>query len=485
MNPLTQSKNTTIMPALIALTLAFIALPPQAREARAQCPEICSGFPQYLTALGNDALGQNTKGNYNTAVGAEALANNTTGGGNAAVGDFALSANISGYANTAMGDSALAANRGGYQNTAIGSGALFDNTEGRYNTAVGDSALQSNTTGIYNVAIGFAALDVNLTGLQNVAVGNGALLGNFSGNFNTAIGSNALYYSHDDQNTGVGWQAMYSFSSGSRNTAIGTQALRGDAVTRRLSTGMNNTATGARALYSDTSGSDNVAVGESALQSNTRGNRNIALGRGAGMNLTTGDNNIDIGNVGFAGESGIIRIGTAGTQTATFIAGIREAPLAHGVAVAVGITADGQLGVRASSARFKELVKPMDNASEAIFSLQPVTFRYKKDPAALPQFGLVAEEVAKVDPDLVARDVEGKPFTVRYDEINAMLLNEFLKEHRTVEELKKEIAALTATVKEQASQMQRVTSQLATGRVRLTGGLGIEKSSPQIVFNNQ
>ena len=158
------------------------------------------------------------------------------------------------------------------------------------------------------------------------------------------------------------------------------------------------------------------------------------MGVVAGFNLTTGDNNIDIGNGGVAGEAGIIRIGTAGTQTATFIAGIREAPLAHGAAVAVGITADGQLGVRASSARFKEAIKPMDKASEAIFSLQPVTFRYKKelDPQALPQFGLVAEQVAKVNPDLVARDAEGKPFTVRYEEVNAMLLNEFLKEHRKV-----------------------------------------------------
>jgi hypothetical protein len=149
-------------------------------------------------------------------------------------------------------------------------------------------------------------------------------------------------------------------------------------------------------------------------------------------------------------------------------------PLALGVAIAVGITADGQLGVRASSVRFKELVKPMEKASEAIFSLQPLTFRYKKDPAAVPQFGLVAEEVAKVNPDLVTPDVEGKPFTVRYDEINAMLLNEFLKEHRKNEEQQKQINVLTAQLKEQAAQIQKVSAQVE-----------VNKTASQIVLNNQ
>src|SRR4029077_6895823 len=214
-----------------------------------------------------------------------------------------------------------------------------------------------------------------------------------------------------------------------------------------------------------------------------------AVGSFAGSSLTTGSNNIDIGNAGVADESGIIRIGVAGTQTAAYISGIRETPLAHGVAVAVGVTADGQLGVRASSAQLKEAIKPMDKASEAIFSLQPVTFRYKKelDPKATPQFGLVAEQVAKVDPDLVARDAEGKPFTVRYDEVNAMLLNEFLKEHRKVEEQdgkrrtleatvaqqQKNIAALTAALKSQAAQIQKVSDQL-----------GARAPAPRVVAND-
>ncbi len=182
----------------------------------------------------------------------------------------------------------------------------------------------------------------------------------------------------------------------------------------------------------------------------------------------------------------MIRIGTVGTQTATYIAGIRDARIAHGVAVTVGITDDGQLGVRASSARFKEAIKPMDKASEVIFSLEPVSFHYKKDldPEAVPQFGLVAEQVAKVDSDLVARDAEGKPYTVRYEEVNAMLLNEFLKEHRRVEEQgatiarqQKQIEALTAGLQKVSAQIE--LSKFATGRIRLGG------PAPQMVLNSQ
>jgi hypothetical protein len=212
-------------------------------------------------------------------------------------------------------------------------------------------------------------------------------------------------------------------------------------------------------------------MGGAALSNNTTGNNNIGLGAHAGADLTTGSDNIDIGNAGLAGESSKIRIGTQGTHTATYIAGISGTPLVHGAALAVGITADGQLGVRPSSARFKEAIKPMDTASGAVLALKPVTFRYKNDPAALPQFGLVAEEVAKVNPDLVARDEQGKPYTVRYEAVNAMLLNEFLKEHRKVEQqeaiiaqLKEDfrvtVARLGERVEEQASQIQKINAEL-------------------------
>ena len=275
--------------------------------------------------------------------------------------------------------------------TFLGEDALV-HTTGTSNTAIGNLALTSNTSGAANTAVGSVALFENTTGQSLTAIGVNALRNNTSGNFNTATGQNALL-----ENT-----------------------IGGD-----------NTAIGYNAIDANTTGNSNTAIGRGALDGNSIGSNNTAIGFTAG-NQITGDNNIDIGNAGVAGESGIIHIGTAGTHTATFIAGIRETPLAQGVAIAVGITADGQLGVRASSERFKEAIKPMDKTSEAIFSLQPVTFRYKKalDPAALPQFGLVAEQVAKVDPDLVVSDENGKPFTVRYEEVNAMLLNEFLKEHR-------------------------------------------------------
>jgi hypothetical protein len=179
------------------------------------------------------------------------------------------------------------------------------------------------------------------------------------------------------------------------------------------------------------------------------------LGFQAGLNLRNGSNNIYIGNAGgTSSESATIRIGTTDVQNATFIAGINGVTVPNGVGVIVGI--DGKLGTVVSSERFKDAIKPMDKASEVILALQPVTFRYKKelDPDGTPQFGLVAEEVEKVNPDLVARDDHGKPYTVRYEAVNAMLLNEFLKEHRTVQELKKEIAALTATVQKMSAQVE-------------------------------
>jgi hypothetical protein len=234
----------------------------------------------------------------------------------------------------------------------------------------------------------------------------------------------------------------------------------------RITTGGNNTANGFGALLNNTTGASNTADGINALRNNTTGSSNIALGASAGTNLTTGSNNIAIGNAGVAGESGRIRIGTSGSQTQTFIAGI------SGVAVTgsqVVVNGSGKLGVTASSARFKEEIKSMDKASEAIIALNPVTFRYKQeiDPKSSPQFGLLAEEVAKVNPDLVIFDESGKPYTVRYEAVNAMLLNEFLKEHRKGLEQEAKIAAqekkietLELAMKEQLAQIQKIAAQL-------------------------
>jgi endosialidase-like protein len=356
--------------------------------------------------------------------------------------------------NTAEGTDALFSLTTGTDNSAIGFDALYSNTTGDSNTATGSLALASNTTGIRNTANGFAALSSNTTGNRNTATGRAALGNNTTGNHNTADGHNALIFnSTGNDNTAIGTFALVFNATGNQNTANGYGAMLFN------TTGNQNTGTGYFAVYQNTTGNNNTGHGYSALLNNTTGVGNIALGSFAGSNLTTGDNNIDIGNQGVAGEAGTIRIGTQGTQTKTFVAGITGAGV---MGVAVKINAAGQLGTAPSSARFKADIKPMDKASEAILTLKPVTFRYKKelDPDGTPQFGLVAEEVEKVNPDLVARDAEGKVYTVRYDAVNAMLLNEFLKEHRTVEELKKEMAALTATVKEQASQIQKVSAQL-------------------------
>ena len=368
--------------------------------------------------------------------------------------------------NTAEGDDALFSLTTGIDNTAIGFNALFSNTEGSFNTAVGDQALISNTTGFYNTANGASALSHNTTGGENTASGFDVLASNTEGSASTAFGAYALSSNTTgNQNTATGYDALLSNTTGGQNTANGFVTMYSN------TTGFASTAFGAYALYNNTTGGDNTAIGLQALLSNTSGDSNIALGVGAGRNLITGNNNIDIGNVGLPGDSKRIRIGTAGMQTKTFIAGISGATVASGVGVIVG--SNGQLGTVVSSERFKDGIKPMDKASEAILALKPVTFHYKKelDPDGIPQFGLVAEEVEKVNPDLVARDEQGKVYTVRYEAVNAMLLNEFIKEHRQVTELKttlaeqrQQIEKLSAALETQARQIQQVNTQLEANR---------------------
>jgi len=331
---------------------------------------------------------------------------------------------------------------GGYPNgnTAEGEDALFSLTTGEANTASGFQTSFNNTTGNSNTANGWHALYDNTDGFANTASGVSALENNTIGSNNTATGNNALSFN----TTGI-W-----------NTATGFDALFSN------TTGGNNTATGVNALYSNTTGQGNTAIGISALLTNRAGSGNIALGESAGINLTGGDRNIDIGNKGVAGDGKTIRLGTNGTHKATFIAGISGVAVAGGVGVM--INPNGQLGTVVSSERFKSEIRPMDKASEAILSLRPVTFRYKHelDPASIPQFGLVAEQVEKVNPDLVAKDEQGKTYTVRYEAVNAMLLNEFLKEHQKVEKLEASLTRLEATVEAQAAQIQKVSDCLKT-----------------------
>jgi hypothetical protein len=237
----------------------------------------------------------------------------------------------------------------------------------------------------------------------------------------------------------LGYRAGYSFEDqGENNTAIGAGALGSETT----GDGGENTAIGADALKSNTGDNANTAIGSNVLSRITNGGINIALGEakpedrylGAGSALT-GDSsdNIDIGNVGVDGEHSKIRIGTKDRHTATFIAGIHTVGTGH-LAIPVLIASDGQLGTQSSSRRFKKEIKPMDNASETILALEPVTFQFKSESKGTPQFGLIAEEVAEVNRDQVVRDENGEIYTVRYDAVNAMLLKEFLKAHRRVED---------------------------------------------------
>ncbi len=357
----------------------------------------------------------------------------------------------------------------GQTNTFLGDDALVSNTLGNSNTAVGWVALQSNTEGDLNTAIGADALQANTLGDSNTAVGVLALHLNTGGSGNTAIGNATLLFS----------------STGSANTAVGDTALED------LRTGDVNTAVGAAAMARTTTGSGNTAI--DGLIFLEIGNDNIAVGRGAGDLLTHGDNNIYIGNPGAAGgESGKIRIGTVGTQNATFIAGISGTTVGGGVGVI--INSNGKLGTIVSSERFKDAIKPMDKASEAILALKPVTFRYKKelDPEGIPQFGLVAEQVEKVNPDLVARDEQGKPYTVRYEAVNAMLLNEFLKEHRKVEEQQGKISDLKAALAQQGrdlasaiARQQEEIRVLSASLQKMSNQLKLMNASSRMVANDQ
>jgi hypothetical protein len=362
------------------------------------------------------------------------------GEGNTFLGENAGNFSMTGSNNTASGMNALYSNTEGYSNTASGSSALYSNTTGVANTASGSSALQSNTTGYYNTASGVQALYSNTTGHENTASGTSALQGNTTGYSNTASGSSALR----------------SNTTGRNNTASGTSALQSN------TTGYYNTASGFYALYSNTEGYYNTASGTGALRNNTTGNDNTAIGYLAGFDLTTGSNNIAIDNRGVAGESNTIRIGE--TQTRAFIAGIRGVTTAT-AAVPVLIGTDGQLGTASSSRRVKDDIADMGTASKVLMQLRPVTFHYKSDKnpkGRSPQYGLIAEEVEKVAPGLVARSATGEIETVYYQHLTPMLLNEYQKQQRMIETqaavLKKQTAHIAALELDRRTQ----TARLAT-----------------------
>jgi hypothetical protein len=476
----------TIAPSiLIILLLVCVALP---LTAQAVSPPPDGGYPGGNTAEGSSALLSCTTGTYNSAIGIYSLLSVTTGSFNTGIGAGTLLANTADE-NTATGAGALLSNTTGIENTANGAFALFSNTEGSFNTAIGQGALLSNTTGTQNTVNGTAALGFNSTGNYNDAVGAFALFNNISGSGNNAFGNSALFENKRAvDNTAIGDLALLNNDSDGAgtanfNTAVGSGALAanvdgGENTALGVNTLANNkadflTAVGVDALFANTTGFGNTAIGSGALAFNTTGGGNTALGLDAGSNVTTANN--------------VICIGAAGNnvENSCFIGNIFGATSSNGLAVL--INSDGRLGTMTSSARFKDEIKPMDNASEALFALKPVTFRYKKviDAQGIPQLGLVAEEVEAVNPDLVVRDKEGKPYSVRYDQVNAMLLNEFLKEHRKVEEQQTAITQLKQDFQSRIAHQQKQIEALTAGLQKVSAQLELNKPAPQRVVNNQ
>jgi Chaperone of endosialidase len=413
-------KANTLSSVLFAL-LAYFALSPR-MEAVVPPPD--GGYP-----------------NFTTAEGQNALKHLTTGAGNTAVGWYSLfSATTASF------------------NTGVGAGTLALNT-GDHNTATGTAALLLNSTGISNTAFGSITLLNNNTGANNTGVGAGALTSNTTGNANTAMGVGTLGSNTD----------------GGGNTATGTLALSANS-------GDLNTATGLAALQNNTTGGHNTAIGAGALNFNSSGSFNIALGVHAGENVIGGSNNIYIGDLGDSTESNTIGIGarsaTGTAYTQCFIGGIFGQP---GGANDVFVSSTGKLGFFPSSRRYKDEIKPMDKTSEVIYALKPVSFRYKAEiePMRPVSFGLIAEDVEEVNPDLVTRGDDGKINSVRYQAVNAMLLNEFLKEHRKNEEQQAVIARLIATDTRQQEQIEALTAALQ----KVSAQIEASKPAPQVVSN--
>jgi hypothetical protein len=390
-------------------------------------------------------------------------------GGNTAEGQSALLSRTAGLYNTAVGIYSVLSLTDGNFCTGVGAGTLLSNTADE-NTATGAGALLSNTTGESNTASGTFALFANTTGGENTAMGDRALLSNTDGNFNTAVGQQALFANTSGQeNTAIGFAALANNSPDNFNTAVGGFALLN-------TTGTENTGIGVNVLGNNTTGNSNTAIGANALFSST-GSGNVALGEGAGGSVTTASNVICIGASG------------ANVDNGCFIGQIyfNVQPIVGTDPDSVTITSTGRLGRgNVSSRRYKHDIKPMDESSEALYSLRPVSFRYNKeyDATQTLAFGLIAEEVAQVYPDLVGRNAAGQPESVRYDQINAMVLNEFLKEHRKVEELEATLARQQKSFESKIAEQNRQIEALTSGLRKVTAQFEITKAMPQALVTD-
>jgi len=400
---------------MLRMSLALVCSAGFASRMQAVVPIPDGCYPGFTTAEGCNALQGLSTGAANTAVGWRSLVLASTANFNTGVGAGTLALN-NGDSNTAVGAAALLLNTSGIQNVAVGTATLVFNSDGADNTAVGAFALNNNTSN------------------QNTAVGSNALVSNSLGIANTANGAFALA-----ANTG-----------GQANTAVGVLALSGNTNAN------NNTAMGDLSLSANTTGGGNTAVGSTALVNSATGSGNVALGNNAGANVSTASNVICIGNVG------------KDVSNSCFIGSIRSVQTQNANAIPVVIDSDGQLGTLSSSRRFKKDIELLDKSSEAILALKPVTFHYKTDKTNTPQFGLIAEEVAKESPDLVVRDKNGEIYTVRYDAVNAMLLNEFLKEHnaflqeqKKVQNLEAALATVNQRLEEQGAKIEKVSARMA------------------------
>ena len=453
----------------IFIVIAFLSLLAAGPKAQAVVPPPDGGYPGGNTAEGQNALFSRTTGGFNAAIGWLSLRGLTTGSFNTGVGAGTLALN-NGNENTATGVAALLFNTSGASNTADGAFALFSNTA-TGNTAVGSRALFNNTTG--GTLANIQGVDIG----PNVAVGWQALESNTVASANTA----------------VGYQALQSFTTGPLGleqiglcTAVGFQALA-----NTTGIGFANNAFGYHALINNTDGGGNTAIGLQALVNNTIGNSNVAIGNNA-LSNSTGDNNISLGfnaGGGVSTANNVICIGAFGANMddSCFVGNIYSnvQPIVGTDPDSVTITSSGRLGRgNVSSRRYKHDIKSMDKASELLYSLKPVSFRYNKeyDATQTLAFGLIAEEVAEVYPDLVGRNPKGEPESVRYEQINAMLLNEFLKEYKTVQELKSTVLSQQSVIAQQRESFERRLAEQAKQIKALTDA--VEKVNAQLEMNN-